>query len=76
MILAPLATSGNTNIAQDAIIATNIARPPNLGIGLTCIRRSSFGTSIAPILGASQIEKGVITNAIARATKNAPHNII
>ena len=46
---------------------TKIAMPPNLGIGLLCIRLESLGISTAPIFGASQIATGVKIKLSTRA---------
>ena len=54
----------------------NIASPPNLGMGFVCIRRSSFGISITPSLGASHSVSGVMTSDIRNATPNTSQNLI
>ena len=53
-----------------------MAMPPKRGIALTCIRLSSFGTSIAPIFGASLIAAGVITSDRTKATKKVAHKVV
>jgi hypothetical protein len=57
-------------MANAVIVPINIASPPNLGIGLSCILRPSFGTSTAPIFGAKNIETGVKISASAKDVKN------
>ena len=67
--------SSAAKVARATIIPAKIAIPPNLGIGLLCTRLSSLGTSIAPILGAIQMAKGVAMHATAKASRNGAHNI-
>ena len=51
--------------------ARKMARPPIRGIGTLCMRRLSFGTSIAPTLHASVLTSGVAANETAAATSIA-----
>ena len=60
--------------AIDAIVPTNIAMPPKRGIALVCILRPSFGTSIAPIFGASFMATGVRSSDKRNAMRNVAHN--
>ena len=71
-LVIPLSLSAKTTSA--AIIPRYIAMPPNLGIGFLCMRLSSFGMSIAPILGAIFIAAGVTAAATTKATRSGPHN--
>ena len=54
-----------------AVKARKIASPPIRGIGFVCIRRSSAGTSMAPILNASTRTGGVSVYA-RRNAQTAP----
>jgi len=47
-----------------------MASPPTRGTGFTCILRLSSGTSMAPIIGAIRMTKGVAAKENAKATAN------
>ena len=69
-------SSCSRKIAVETIVPMKIAIPPNRGIALTCMRLPSFGTSIAPIFGASLIAAGVITSDSTNATKKVAHKVV
>jgi hypothetical protein len=62
----------NMNAAQNIAVMTpmNMPMPPKRGMGFVCILRSSRGVSIAPILGARRIAKGVNSAASANEVRN------
>ena len=60
--------SMSAKTSTDSKNARKIARPPIRGIGTLCMRRLSFGTSIAPTLQASALTIGVDANDTAAAT--------
>ena len=57
-----------TNSSADMTKPINIATPPMRGIGWSCTRRPSLGTSIAPTFSAKPFTGGVIKNEMIIAT--------
>ena len=58
----------SANTSTDSKNARKIASPPKRGIGTLCMRRLSFGTSIAPTLYASVLTSGVDAKDTTAAT--------
>lgn len=54
----------------------NMAMPPNLGMAFLCMRLESFGTSMAPTLGATLMAKGVSANDAMNAIKNDKTSVL
>ena len=65
--------AGIIKISVAAIIPMNIAIPPNLGMGLQCTLLSSFGISMAPIFGASQMASGVNKSTNTKDVRKDAH---
>ena len=59
------------NRNMDAIKPMKIARPPMRGMGWSCIRRLSLGTSTAPYFTASTFTRGVATQETIAADSRA-----
>ena len=69
MMVAPMSmpmilVSISEKMRMEARKPMNIASPPMRGMGWLCTRRSSLGTSIAPIVSANFFTCGVITSEI------------
>ena len=61
---------GTKNISESTK-PMNIASPPMRGMGWSCTRRLSLGTSIAPTFSAKRLTGGVMTYATSSDTANA-----
>ena len=61
---------------MEIMLPATIAIPPNLGIAFVCILLLSFGTSIAPILGAIFMANGVVKKESTNATKKVIHSVL
>ncbi len=58
------------------MVPIKMANPPKRGIAFECILLASFGTSMAPILGASFIATGEKISASTKEVTKAASNVI